>query len=99
VKLSELSSKPELKKVVLDDEEIQKEFGEAIEFYTWDRQPIDLLMKMATITQESANEIIDIVSALVLDENGKPVLVDGKTIPTSVMLKVINAVVEDLGKL
>jgi len=99
VKLSELSKAPELKKIVLDDEDIQNEFGEAIEFYTWDRQPMDVFMKMATINENNTDELFNVVKQLVLDENGNEIINEQNTIPMNVMLKVINLIVEDLGKL
>jgi hypothetical protein len=99
VKLSELSKVTELKKIVLDDEDIQNEFGEAIEFYTWDRQPMDVFMKMATINENNTDELFNVVKQLVLDENGNEIINEQNTIPMNVMLKVINVIVEDLGKL
>jgi hypothetical protein len=38
------------------------------------------------------------VRGLVLDEEGKPVITGDNTLPTKVMMRVITAVVESLGK-
>ena len=44
MKLKELATKPQLVKIVLDDEAIIKEYNEPLEFYVYDKQPLaDLL--------------------------------------------------------
>jgi hypothetical protein len=43
--------------------------------------------------------IFDAVRALVLDEEGNPVLTDGETLPTKIMMRVVQKVVENMGKL
>lgn len=98
MKLSQLSAKPQLVKIELMDEEIQKEFGEAIEFYTWDRQPMDVFMKLASATQDNTTGIINIVKTLILDEDGKEILTDDTMLPTNILMKAIAKVTELLGK-
>jgi hypothetical protein len=98
MKLSQLSAKPQLIKVVIDDEDIVKEHGEPIEFYTWDRQPMALFIKMANIDHTNYGNVIDAVKELVLDEHGKPVLDQDATLPTKIMMRVITKIVEGLGK-
>ena len=51
MKLSQLAAKPQLIKLSIDDEATVKEHGEAIEFWTWDRQPLDTFMKSLTATK------------------------------------------------
>jgi hypothetical protein len=53
---------------------------------------------MATLGQDNFGEIIKLVNTLVLNEQGEPVLKEGESLPTDVMMVVINAVVERLGK-
>jgi len=98
MKLSQLSAKPLLVKIELMDEEIQKEFGEAIEFYTWDRQPMDVFMKLASIDNTNAGTIIDIIKTLILDEEGNPILTTETMLPTNVLMKAISKVTDMLGK-
>jgi hypothetical protein len=98
MKLSQLSAKPQLIKMVIDDQATIEEFGEAIEFYTWDRQPIDLFLKMASIDSKNQSEMITAVKDLVMDENGVKIIDGGSTIPTKILMKVITKVVESLGK-
>jgi hypothetical protein len=98
MKLSQLAREPQLIKVVIDDEDIITEYAEAIEFWTWDRQPMDTFMKMAAVNPDDYSSIVSAVRGLVLDDTGQPMLTDKATLPTKVMLRVIAKVVEGLGK-
>ena len=98
MKLSQLSAKPELIDVHIDDEDTIKEFGEAIEFWTWDRQPMDVFMKLASASGSDTGNVINIVRTLILDEKGKEILKDDAMLPTHVLMKAIAKVTELLGK-
>lgn len=98
MKLSQIAAKPQLIKLILDDEETIKEFNEAIEFYTWDRQPLDTFMKLASIDQKNPAEMIGIIRTLILDENGKELIDDNSMIPSRVLIRAISKIVEALGK-
>lgn len=99
MKLSELAKKPQLVEITIDDADIVEQFGEPLSFYTWDRQPMDTFLKLASIDNSNIATVIDAVRNLILDEAGKPVLTGDATLPTAVMMRVINRVVESLGKL
>jgi hypothetical protein len=99
MKLSDLAKKPQLVKVIIEDEDIVKEFGEPLEFYTWDRQPMNTFLKLASVDQTNTASIFDAVRELVLNEDGTPVLSGEVSLPTMVMMRVITRVVEGLGKL
>lgn len=98
MKLSQLAAKPQLIKVELDDKETINEFGEAIEFYTWDRQPLDIFMKLANSDQTNIGGMIDVVKSLILDENGKEIITKDNMLPSTVLIKSISKIVEALGK-
>lgn len=98
MKLSQLTAKPQLIDVQIDDEETIQEFGEAIEFWTWDRQPMDVFMKLANATSGDTSSIIGIVRTLILDDKGKEVLKDDAMLPTHVLMKAISKVTDLLGK-
>jgi hypothetical protein len=98
MKISELAKKPQLMSVSIDDEDIVAEFGEAIEFWTWDRQPMDVFLKLASVNPENTTSVIEAVRDLILDEEGKPVLVGDVSLPTKVMMRVITRIVDGLGK-
>jgi len=98
LKLTQLASKPQLIKITLDDKEIVEKFGDELEFWIMDRQPIDQFIKMATMDNDNQGALIRMVNDLVLDEDGKKVLGDGEALPNAVMVSVIAAVVDRLGK-
>ncbi len=96
--LSQLSAKPVLVKVSLDDEATIKEFNEPLEFYTWDRQPMDVFMKLSQLDHTKPAEIIDIVKMLILDVDGKVILSKENMLPTRILMRAIAKVSELLGK-
>lgn len=99
MKLSQIAAKPKLIEVSIDDEEIVKEYDEALTFYTWDRQPMDVFTRMANLSESNdISGLLDIVRTLVLDEDGKEILTKESTLPTSILMKVIKKVTEHLGK-
>ena len=98
MKLTQLTAKPQLVKIEIADEDVVKEFGEALEFWIWDRQPMDKFIRLAQMKGEDMSELIAAVNDMVLDEEGNPVVKDGLVLPTNVMTKVIGKVVETLGK-
>ena len=98
MKLTQLAAKPQLVKIELNDEDVVKEFGEALEFWIWDRQPMDKFVRLAQMKGDNISELIAAVNEMVLDEEGAPVIKDGLVLPTNVMTKVIGKVVETLGK-
>jgi hypothetical protein len=98
MKLTQLAAKPQLVKIELNDEDVIKEFGEALEFWIWDRQPMDKFVRLAQMKGEDMGELITAVNDMVLDEDGNSIVKDGLVLPTNVMTKVIGKVVETLGK-
>jgi hypothetical protein len=98
MKLSQLTAKPQLIEVSIDDEDTIKEFGEAITFYTYDRQPMDIFIKLAGSTGQDTQKIVEIVRTLILDEKGKELLTNDQMLPTNILMKAISKVTELLGK-
>ena len=98
MKLSQLAAKPQLIKIEINDESIVKEFGETIEFYTWDRQPLETFMKLANADHNNISSMIGIVRTLILDEEGKEIIAGENMLPTNVLIAVIGKIVETLGK-
>jgi hypothetical protein len=98
--ITELAVKPSLVKVTLDDESIVEEYGEALEFFVWDRQPLEKFMRFAgkEITNEDLPELIEFTKTMILDEEGNEVMSDGKLLPTSIMTRCITKVMQQLGK-
>lgn len=98
MKLTQLAKAPQLIRIELDDEEIRKEYGDSLEFYIFDRQPLDQFIKLATAKQDDIGSMIEMINAMILDENGERVMKDNLTLPSNIILKVVNKVTETLGK-
>lgn len=98
MKINQIASKPQLIKVVLDDADTIKELGEELEFWTWDRQPLDKFMKLASVKQDNPAEIIEVVKSLILDEKGQEVIKDDIMLPTQILIRIITKITETLGK-
>ena len=98
MKLTQLAAKPQLIKITLDKPELVAKYGEPLEFYIHDRQTLDQFVKMATTGADNYGEMITMVNTLVLDETGAAMLNDDNVLPNDVMIAVIGAVVERLGK-
>jgi hypothetical protein len=97
MKLSDLSVTPQLVNITLDDKEVVEQYGEPVEFWIYDRQPMQTFMKLATVEEKGVGELADMVLELILDEDGKPMLQKNQTPPPSILMRVITKVVEHLG--
>jgi len=98
MKLQALKAKPQLIKLVIDDEEVVKSYGEAIEFWIYDRQPMDIFVRLASVKTDNIGDLFELVNKMILDEEGKPILNNDEMLPMDVLTKVITKVVERLGK-
>lgn len=98
MKLKDLAAKPKLIPITLDSEDIIAQYGEALEFYVWDRQPIQKFIKVATTMNTDYAEAVSMMNEMILDEDGKAVCKDGFTLPSGVMTAAIHKVIEQLGK-
>ena len=98
MKLTQLAAKPKLVKIELSDEDIISEYGEALEFYIYDRQPMSKFVKLANMSEENYDILVETVSSMILDEHGQSILVNDILLPIPVMSKVVAKVVETLGK-
>jgi hypothetical protein len=96
--LSKIAKEPKLVKISLEDAETIKQYGEPLEFYTWDRTPIDKFFKLASLDNTSHSSLLNAVKDLILDAEGKPIITEKNTLPNDVLIKVITAVVQGLGK-
>lgn len=98
MKLSQITCEPQLVEVVLDDKDVIEKYGEALTFFTWDRQPMEVFLKLANVDQKNTGELIAIVKTLILDEKGNQILSDKHMLPTNILMKAITKVTEQLGK-
>jgi len=95
--LKQLATKPQLEKVTVTDDTVVSAYGEPVEFYMYDRQDLPTYLKLAQV-QNSETEIFQALKELVLDAEGNPVLGDGDVLPVDIMVPVITAAVDHLGK-
>ena len=101
MKLSEITTKPQLIEVLIDDKDTVKEFGEALSFYTWDRQPMEVFIKLANLASNqnpNIGDMIGVAKELILDEKGKEIIKGDTMMPTNILIKVVQKVTERLGK-
>lgn len=98
MKLSQLAAKPQLIEIVMDDEATIKQYGEALSFHTWDRQPMDVFVRLANTDQNNIGNMLDIVKNMILDESGQSVLKDDAMLPTPVLMQAIGRITDLLGK-
>lgn len=98
MKMTELAAKPKLIKVTLDNPSLVETYGEAVEFWTWDRQPMDVFMTLAANNGRDVKQMVDTLRKLILDENGVPVLVEDVMLPMDVLVEAMNRITEMLGK-
>lgn len=97
MKLQALAAKPKLVKITIDDKGIVERYGEALEFYIYDRQSIDTYMQLAQLQNGNVDEIANAILPLVLDENGERALDPSEQLPLDVVVKVVEKVTNTLG--
>ena len=98
MKLAELSQKPQLIKIILDDPKIIDKYEEELEFFVYDRQPIDVFSKLANADQKDVGGLIFLLKDLILDEDGKQIIDEERILPMDVMVEAVKKIGERLGK-
>lgn len=96
MQLKELAQKPKLQKVTVTDEVVVTAYGEALEFYMWDRQDLPTYLKIAQLKDDESG-LFDIVKDVVLDDQGKRVLGNGEQLPVDILVPVLTAAMAQLG--
>jgi hypothetical protein len=98
MKLTDLASTPVLTKIVLDDADTIEEFGEALDFYTHLPIPLDVFLKFQMRESMDLTSTVAILKDVILDEDGKQVMADGKVLPVTVLLRAVTKLTSELGK-
>lgn len=96
--LQDLATAPQLTKLTVNTPAIVEKYGDELDFYFHDRQPLDVFAKFATINEENPLQFIDIMKDLILNEKGEPIMSDNNILPIDVLTEVIKIVGEFLGK-
>jgi hypothetical protein len=98
MKLTQIAAKPKLVKLTLDDEQIRERYGDALEFWIYDRQPMSQFVKLAQMKSDNFGEVVEVINGMILDEDGNIIIKDDLVLPTDVMTKVVGVIVDTLGK-
>ncbi len=98
MKLQDVAKKPQLTLISLDDDDTVQRYGEAVEFYVYDRYPMETYLKLMQLEEDNIGNLSKVVQDLILDENGKTLDPD-ILVPFDLMPKIINTVVGQLGNL
>ena len=96
--LTDLAVKPTLIKLTITEANIVEKYGEELDFYIYDRQPLDTFAKLATMTQDNPLEFTDMLVDLILNDKGEPVMTDGKILPIDVITQAVKLIGDKLGK-
>ncbi len=96
--ISDLASKPKLIPIKIEDKDIVEKYGDALEFWVYDRQPLDTFAKLASAKEDNMEGVTSVITDLILDSKGNKVIVDDKVLPMDVMAKCMSKITEELGK-
>lgn len=99
MKLAELSKKPTLIKLVIDKKDLVEKYGEELEFYMYDRQPLHVFSKIAQSSKtEDIGEYLNILMETILNEDGSPVMTEDSLLPLDLMTESMRLIGEHMGK-
>jgi|OM-RGC.v1.029985576 hypothetical protein len=97
MKLSQLASKPQLIKITIDEEAIVEKYGEAVEFWIYDRYDMDVYMQLLNTEESDIKKLTDVVKDMLFDEDANKIITDGEVLPADILIKVIEKTVSHLG--
>lgn len=97
--LKAAAKKPKLHKISLEAAHVIDEYGEALDFYMYDRYDMPTYIKLSMVDQADTGAMLEVIRELVLDSKGKTMLEPEDQLPPAVMVDMMNAVVNQLGNL
>ena len=98
MKLSELAKKPQLQKITITNETLVEKYGDELDFFVFDRQPLDIFTKLADVQEDNVGEYMNILKDIIRNENGDPVMTEDLSLPIDVMTEAMKLIGEHLGK-
>lgn len=99
MQLSELSKKPTLTKLTIDKPDLVEKYGEVLDFYMYDRQPLHVFSKIAKSSKsEDIGEYLEILKDTILTEKGEPVMTDESILPLDLMTEAMGLIGAQMGK-
>jgi hypothetical protein len=99
MKLKALSKKPKLIKAQVDNEKIVKKYGEAVEFWMYDRYEIDTYFKLMNVEEQDFITMSKVVKDMIYDEDGTPIVEAGEILPSDLLMSIVTEVIKQLGNL
>lgn len=98
MKLQALAVKPKLTKLLIDDEATVEKYGEAIEFYIYDRYSMEFYMELSSLdTEKEVDKMRAIAYDVMLDEEGNRIMQDGVELPMDIQIKAVEKTFVALG--
>lgn len=98
MELGKLAQKPQLTKLTINSEAIVEKYGDELEFYMYDRQPLDVFAKLANFDQNDPGNIITLLQTVILNAEGEAVMKDGLQLPMDVLTECVKVAADTLGK-
>jgi hypothetical protein len=97
--IKNFAAKPQLVEVVIDDEHIVSEYGETITFWMKDQVDINTYFELfKTQSDESGQGLQTVLSKIILNKEGKPVLGEEETFPVDITIAALTRINQILGK-
>lgn len=98
--IGEFARKPELIQIVLDSEEIIKEFGEPVIFYMKDYLDINTYFEFFRNQADETSQGLNVIlQKIILNDRGERVLGDDDTLPVQLAVGALTKINDNLGKL
>lgn len=92
--------KPQVIELQIDNEDIVKQVGEPITFYTKDYLDLSTYFDFYKLQEnQNVDHLMTLLRKIVLDKDGNPALADDEILPIEITLAILNKVNEYLGKL
>ncbi len=99
MKLSELSKKPELIKLTIDKKDLVEKYGETLDFYMYDRQPLHVYSRIAKSSQsEDIGDYLIMLMDVMLNADGTTVMDEESLLPLDLMTEAMTLIAQHLGK-
>ena len=96
--LAELATEPKLVKITINKPELVEKYGDELEFYVYDRQPLDVFAKLGTTSTENVMHMTDMLQDMILDADGNKVMTAGKLLPIDIVTEAVTLIGNLLGK-
>lgn len=97
--ISELSKKPQLLQIAIDDEDIVEVYGEPVKFCMKDHIDLDTYFDFFRYQKESSSEqLMATLRKIILKEDGTQAIPDDEILPLDLTLAVLVKVNDNLGK-